>query len=77
MSIDLRTCKPGQNLKTKHGLIVTYVGPSYGPTRSMYPHEIKYKNGGYGSRTDDGFVMANPEKRLEEDNDIVEILSMN
>lgn len=74
-SIDLRTCKPGQKLKSKHGLILTYVAHE---TDSNYPwkHRVRYPDGGIGSRTDDGFVMNHPASRLDADHDIVEILPM-
>ena len=73
MTVDLNTCVKGQKLRSKHGMILTYVGPS---GNSFYPHEVRYPQGGYGSRTHDGFTFSNPSKRLEEDNDIVEILPL-
>ena len=70
--IDLRTCTAGDKLLSRHGSILTYCGLS-GNTK--YPHEVEYPEGGYGSRTDDGFVMGNPDKRLGSDHDIVKILA--
>ena len=32
--VDLTKCKPGDKLRSKHGLILTYVGPNNGD----YPH---------------------------------------
>ncbi len=72
MDIDLRTCKVGQKLRTRSGMIVTYMGENDIRLRDMYPHKIKYPTGWYGSRCDDGFVFVND--RRPEDEDIVEIL---
>lgn len=86
MSVDLRTCKPGDKLRSKHGLILTYMGPNPYGTANVYPHRVKYPRDkihprdkiygveSYGTRTDDGFVMSLPEARLETDHDIVEII---
>lgn len=80
--IDLRTCVPGQKLRSKHGAILTYVGLSVMAHEQKWPHRVKYPNeapfgkDSYGFRTHDGFVMANPNKRLESDHDIVEILPL-
>jgi len=70
--VNLNTCKPGQRLVGKHGVILTYVRKLI--SGNTYPHEVKYPNGSYGTRTDDGFVFRNPSKRMEVDEDIVEIL---
>lgn len=70
--VDLRKCVPGQKLKTKHGLIVTYVGPL--EPQNYYDHKIKYPDGSFGTRIHDGHVFRNPNSRLPEDQDIVEIL---
>ena len=75
MTIDLRECKPGDILLSKHGYIFIYVGPNINNT--YYPHEVKYPNGSRGTRTDEGFTYMNPEMRLEMDEDIVEILTRN
>lgn len=71
MSVDLRTCVKGQKLLTKHGTILTYVGPSKSPD---YPHEIEYPDGSKGTRLDDGHVYRNS---LPTDEDVVEILPTN
>lgn len=76
--IDLRTCKPGDKLRSKHGLILTYVGPNPYGTADVYPHHVKYPydktygSESYGTRTDDGFVMRT--NRLDSDHDIVEVI---
>lgn len=68
-TVDLRTCQPGDKLKTIHGIILTYVGPLPG---TRYPHQIRYPDGGYGTRTDNGQVYIN--NRLPSDEDVVEIM---
>ncbi len=70
--IDLNNCKPGQKLKSKHGMILTYVGPT--EKGNYYDHYVQYPNGSRGTRCNDGFVYRNPGSRLPEDHDIVEIL---
>lgn len=78
--IDLNACRPGQKLKSKHGLILTYVRKNDDASSSFFPHIVKYPNkapygpNSMGSRTDDGYVMSNPGSRLDTDHDIVEIL---
>ena len=74
--IDLRNCKPGDKLLSKHGLMLTYVGTL--PEDDYMDHEVEYPNispyfGGMGSRTHDGFVFR--KAREESDHDIVEIIS--
>lgn len=73
-TIDLRTCQPGQPLRSKHGMILTYVRPL--EESNYYQHEVQYPNGAMGTRIHDGHVYKNPDKRLEADHDIVEILPM-
>lgn len=76
-SIDLSTCQPGQKLVSKHGEILTFVGPNkYDGVRYWYPYMIQYQNGSFGCRTQDGFVSCFPDKRLETDHDIVQILPL-
>ncbi len=58
MSVDLRTCVPGQKLKSKHGLIFTYV--TYAPEQTcphivQYPQKTPYGKYNLGSRDDDCF----------------------
>ncbi len=78
--IDLRTCKPGDKLLSKHGAILTYVGPNPYGSVVQYPHMVQYPDTkefghrSFGTRTHDGFIMVNASKRLESDHDIVEIL---
>lgn len=76
MSIDLRNCKPGDQLISKHGLMLTYVRAL--PEEDYFDHEVKYPNispyyGSTGTRTNEGFVFR--KNRLEDDHDIVEIIS--
>lgn len=76
--IDLRTCRPGQKLRTKHGTILTYVGPT--EPGNYYDHVIEYpkreneKNPGRGTRIHSGHVFR--KNRLPEDEDVVEILPL-
>jgi hypothetical protein len=70
MSIDLRECVRGQKLLSKHGMILTYVGPL--AETDYYDHEVRYPDGARGTRTHDGLTYRF--SRLETDHDIVEIL---
>jgi hypothetical protein len=76
MSVDLRTCKKGDKLISKHGMTLTYVGTlpegSYMDHEVQYPKCSQFPEGSYGSRTHDGFVYRR--NRLETDHDIVEIV---
>ena len=76
MPVDLRTCIPGQELRSIHGAILVYVKALNAPgcPPHHYDHEVRYPNGGRGTRTDDGFTYRNPNKRIPTDHDIVEIL---
>lgn len=67
--IDLRTCKPGQKLRSCHGLILTYVRFD---DKMPFCHIVMYPDGGYGSRSHDGQTYIN--NKMETDHDIVEIL---
>lgn len=69
MTIDLRTCIPGDQLISSHGMILTYI--EYCP-EEFYPHRVMYPDGASGSRNDDGTVFKL--KRLPSDHDIVAIL---
>ncbi len=73
--VDLRDCKPGDKLLSKHGVILEYVRAL--PEECYMPHEVRYPNiepwkGSTGTRTHDGFVFKSG--RLPEDHDIVEII---
>ena len=73
--VDLRECKAGDKLVSKHGLILTYVRAL--PEGAYMDHEVQYPDddeygGGIGTRTHDGFVYR--KSRLETDQDIVEII---
>lgn len=74
MSVDLRTCKKGDILISKHGLRLTYLYPE--PEGSYYDHRVAYPgdmgNNQQSTRTHDGFVFR--KARREEDHDIVEII---
>lgn len=71
--VDLRKCKPGDKLKSKHGLILTYIQRL--PEDAYYDHEVAYPDGSRGARTHTGYVYRNIDKRLPEDHDIIEILA--
>ena len=73
MTVDLRTCKLGDKLLTKHGTILEYFWPNDSPHPTEYPHLIKYPNGAFGTRTDNGQIFL--QIRRPEDEDIVEILT--
>lgn len=68
--IDLRVCKPGQKLKSKHGWILIY--RKRNEEGSYYEHTVEYPDGTMGTRTNDGYVYKH--RRLPEDHDVVEIL---
>ncbi len=68
--VDLRECKAGDKLLSKHGWILEYVKPL--PEGNYMDHEVKYPDGSNGSRTHDGFVYR--KKRLETDHDIIQII---
>jgi hypothetical protein len=69
--VDLRTCKPGDKLRSCHGMILEYVGlVPY--SNGKYPHCVKYPDGTRGTLTNNGQVFKTA--RLPEDHDIVEII---
>ena len=70
--VDLTRCKPGDKLRSKHGMILTYVKRL--PEGSYYDHMIQYPDGSFGTRTNEGFTYRNISSRLETDHDVVEIL---
>jgi len=76
MKIDLRTCKKGDILISKHDLIVEYIEPlpanDYYDHKVYYPPTVEWPNGSYGTRTHDGRVFRNV--RQPEDHDIVKII---
>jgi hypothetical protein len=71
MTVDLNKCKPGDKLKSIHGMILIYVEKL--SEDNYYDHKIQYPNGSFGTRVNDGHTYRNPSKRLPEDQDIVEI----
>lgn len=70
-ALDLRTCKPGDKLRSIHGEILEYVGVIGGD----YPHQIRYANGARGTRLDNGWCFR--KNRLPTDHDIEAILPNN
>jgi len=74
MAVDLRTCKLGDILISKHGARLVYIGPC-DPTDYM-DHNVAYEDPmlGNGTRTHDGFVFR--KRRLETDHDIVRIIKI-
>ena len=68
-NVDLRSCRLGDVLISKHGLMMTYLRPE--PEGSFYDHRIKYPDGSEGTRTHEGYVFR--KNRLPEDHDIVRI----
>ena len=70
--VDLRNCKKGDILISKHGTRLTYVGLS--PSWYGFEHEVEYLEPpkGRGTRTHNGQVFRNC--REEVDEDIVEII---
>jgi hypothetical protein len=73
--VDLRKCKPGQKLRDSWGWILTYIKP-LDASKEYYDHEIRYPDGSCGTRIHSGHVYRNPNKRMTEDHDIVEILPL-
>lgn len=69
-AVDLRTCKRGDILVSKHGLELTYINPL--PEHDYFDHEVKYPDGSYGSRTHRGFCYR--KRKLDTDHDIVKII---
>lgn len=82
MAVDLRTCKPGDRLRSSHGVILEYVSTTPWNFYTYLDHVVKYlydakgnpyQEDSYGTRTHDGYVFA--KKRIPEiDEDIVEII---
>lgn len=72
LPVDLRTCKRGDILISKHGTRLTYIGLA--SEGSYFEHEVAYPSPllGHGTRTHNGQVFRN--NREEADEDIVEII---
>ena len=66
MTVDLRTCVPGQLVELRNGNIVRYVYGSKNP--DTYPHKVGDKY-----YTDDGYYYAS---REEDEDDVVNILPL-
>jgi len=54
MGIDLRKCKPGDQLRARNNTIFIYVENT---KHSVYPHVVRYTSGSTGSRTNDGLIF--------------------
>lgn len=70
--IDLRECKGGETLISTHGTKLTYICQL--PEDNFYDHLVKYPDGSEGSRIHDGHVYRNASRRMDVDEDIVEIV---
>jgi hypothetical protein len=66
MSFDMYQCKIGDLLVSKHGMILTYEGDS---GQLDYPHQVRYPNGGGGTRCNDGTTYLH--NKRETDHDII------
>lgn len=71
MTIDLNTCKSGDKLISRHGTELTYVRKNLEPD---WPHTVRYPDGSFGTRTNDGHVFIYI--RRPEDEDIVKIIPL-
>lgn len=69
--VDLTKCVPGQKLLSKFGEIYIYKRKT---ENAVYPHEVTPPDGGYGSRTNEGW-MFNKSVRLL-DHDIIYVFPM-
>ncbi len=67
--IDLKSCKPGDKLRTRNGEIVEYSHVD------LYFHAIKYPNGMIVNRNSNGSIVFSG--HYVNDGDIVEIISDN
>ena len=74
MKVDLRECKTGDRLVSKHGVVLEYVSPL--EDENDYDHLVKYPNGSGGTRIHSGHVFRNPGIRLFEDHDIVQVIPL-
>lgn len=81
--IDLRTCKPGDILISRHRAKLEYVAPT--PWRHITTNDhvvryLQYPDGdpvveeSYGARTHDGYVFTDPVDRSIGHHDIVQII---
>lgn len=66
MSFDMNQCKIGDMIVSKHGMILVYEGYS---GLSGCLHQVRYPDGGRGSRYDDGSVFRL--NKLASDHDII------
>jgi len=70
--VDLNKCKRGDKLRSKHGMILTYLERMGEDRSSQFPHLVEYPDGSHGTRTDEGWTYRH--RPLPTDHDIVEIL---
>jgi len=66
MSFDMNQCKIGDLIVSKHGMIFVYEGKS---GQTEYPHQVRYPDGGRGTRYDDGSVFRL--NKRDTDHDII------
>jgi hypothetical protein len=71
-TVSLNGCEMGDPLLTAQSRLVHY--NSKLAKGCVYDHKIEYSVGKFGTRTNDGYVYRNPEKRLDTDHDIVAVL---
>ena len=72
MKIDLRDCKKGDILLSSQGLEMEYVSKTPYKYLTYLDHVVKYPDGSYGTRTNDGFVFKH-NRNPEIDHDIIKI----
>ena len=72
-SVDLSTCVRGDKLLTSRGNVVEYVSKTPFEYHTYLDHVIRYSNGSYGARTNDGYVFLN-NRKPETDEDIIKII---
>ena len=73
MEIDLNKCEKGDKLISSQGMELEYVSKTPYKEYWYLDHVVKYPNGNYGTRTNDGFVFS--KNRMPKiDHDIVKII---
>lgn len=63
---DMKQCRVGDLLVSKHGMILVYEGEN---GQIDYPHQVRYPNGGRGTRCNDGSVYRY--NKRDTDHDII------
>ena len=69
---DMDSLLPGETIISKHGMELIYVGKIDCPD-NVFIHQVKYPDGGWGTRSKEGWTFVN--KPLPEDHDIVAVKS--